>query len=144
MEPSFPGKDIMEKMTGARVGVIALLITGCATVAPPRDRIAAAEMQIRKAEDGLAAQYAPLDLLKAREKYEGARRAVQQEEFDEARRLADQATVDARLAEEKARTAKAQRMAEEMQESLETLQRETERYAPRERSGSDAGEGALR
>ena len=134
----------MEKTAGVCVGALALALAGCATVAPPQDRIAAAEVQIRKAEDGLAAQYAPLDLLKAREKYEGARRAVQEEEYDEARRLAEQATVDARLAEEKARTAKAQRMAKEMQESLETLQRETERYAPRERSGSEPTEGLLR
>ncbi len=114
---------------------LALLTGGtvaCSTTGPPTDTMATAEVALRKAEASLAAQYAPLELVMAREKLEKAKAAVQEDEYDQARRFAEQAVVEAQLAEEKARSAQAQQTAKEARRSIETLQEETGRYLRQE------------
>jgi Domain of unknown function (DUF4398) len=103
---------------------------GCSSVSPPVDKIAAADLAVRQAETSTASQYAPLPLRMAREKLEAARRAMDEEEYQDARRLAEQALVDAQLAQETAASAKARAAAEELQQSIETLRQEAQRGRP--------------
>ncbi len=101
---------------------------GCSSLAPPNEQIANAEMAIRKVDDSQGSRYAALDLLKAREKLDKAKLAMQEKEYTDARRLAEQAMVDALLAEEKARTAQSKETAREMARTVESLRREAERF----------------
>ena len=64
-------------------------------------------------EEADAAKYAPSDLDRARDKLIRAQAAMQEEDNEEARRLADEALVDARSAESKARAEAAQQLQSE-------------------------------
>jgi hypothetical protein len=105
----------------------AFLITGCSTVQPPRDKIGAAELALQQAETSKAAQYAGAELRMARDKLEHAKRAMNDERYQDARRLAEQAMVDAQLAASSAQSLEAQQLAHEMRESIESLRQETDR-----------------
>jgi hypothetical protein len=123
--------------SAARVGASlvcgAALFAACAGRRPPTAKVSTADVAIREAEEVDAAQHAPLELRLAREKLEKARRAMDDEEYDRANRLSQEAFVDAQLAEAKARTATAESQAEEMQKSIEALRREAERGAVQRR-----------
>jgi hypothetical protein len=67
----------------------------------------------------------------ARDKLERARDAMEDGENLEARRLAEQALVDAQLAEAQARSEVARSNAAELRTSIETLQDEIARRSPR-------------
>ena len=58
---------------------------------------------------------------------DGANRAMAKEDYADARWLAEQAQADARLAEKKAQSAKAQKAANVMQEDLRVLREELAR-----------------
>jgi hypothetical protein len=70
-------------------------------------------------------------LRKAQDKLEQARAAVQAKEHLAARRLAEQALVDAQRAEAEARAAAAGETLEQMQRSIEDLRREAVTDLPR-------------
>jgi hypothetical protein len=82
---------------------------------------------VRQATAGKAAQYAPAELRMASDKLVQAQTAMREEKYDEARRYAEQALVDAQVAESKARTAEAQQMARQMRDNIDSLRREAER-----------------
>ena len=80
-----------------------LCALACASVPPPTGEIAKADLALRKAEAVNAAELAPLDARLAREKLEKARLEEKDGKNLDARRLAEEAEVDALLAEAKAR-----------------------------------------
>lgn len=102
-------------------------IAGCSTVGPPKDSVAAADLAVREASKSKAPQYSPLELRRATDKLDEAKRAMDKKEYIRARRLADEALVDAQLAEAKAASEDARRDASDVRQSLETLRREAER-----------------
>ncbi len=105
-------------------------LVGCsAKIPPPTQRIALSEAAINQAEASGAVQFAPVEMRSARDKLAQARAAMNLDENKKALQLAEQAEVDAKLAEAKARTAKSQRAVTELQESIETLKMEIERKA---------------
>ena len=110
----------------AGIGAMAALVA-CASVPPPTETISAAELALGKAEQADAQRYARLEVYQAREKLEGAKRAVDQEENVEARRLAEKALVEAQLAEARADAARAEQNVAEIRANIEALQTETER-----------------
>jgi hypothetical protein len=61
------------------------------------------------------------------EKMDGAERAMAEKKYDQARQLAEQAQVDAQLAEATARSAKAQKAADAVQEDSRVLRQEIDR-----------------
>jgi hypothetical protein len=75
-------------------------------------------------------ELAPLEMRAAQEKLSGAEKAMTAENHEEARRLAEEAAVDARLAERKALALKARRSVEEARESIRVLQQEMLRQVP--------------
>jgi hypothetical protein len=75
--------------------------------------MSAAQTAITAAEQADAARYAPSDLDRARDKLIRAQAAMQEEDNAAARRLAEQAAVDARLAETRARADAAQQLQSE-------------------------------
>jgi len=113
--------------SGLALCLVPGLLAACSTAHAPREQLGAAETAVRQAQASQAPQYAPAELRMAADKLEAARRAMREEKYHEARRLAEQATVDAQLAEAKARDAQSQQTAREMRANIETLRREAER-----------------
>jgi hypothetical protein len=82
----------------------------CASCAgpPPERELGQADLALRAAETSGAAERAPAELALAREKRDRALAAADRGDADAARRLAVEATVDARLAETRAEAAAAE------------------------------------
>lgn len=94
-----PGNEICH--AGGVKPAVALLcaaLAACASPAsPPRAQLAAARAAVIQAEP-VAHRYASHELRLAQDKLERAERAMAREDWGEARRLAEQAEVDARYA----------------------------------------------
>ena len=115
-------------LTLAASAAALLFVTGCATkMGPPVAEVSAAQSTLSQAESAGARTHAPLELLTAREKLAQAEAAMRSEDYPRAKVLAEQAAVDARLAEARARTARSQRAVTEVQESIDTLRGELDR-----------------
>ena len=83
----------------------ALGISACATARPPVTTVTRTEVTtVRQASTSDASPYAPVELQLAREELNNARLALDAREYERARRLAEQAVLDARLAEVRAET----------------------------------------
>jgi hypothetical protein len=89
----------------------------------------AADIAVREAEESGAGERAPLELRLAHEKLERAKRAVDDDEYDLARLLAEEAYVDARLAEARARSEKARQDAEDVRRTADAIREEANRPA---------------
>ena len=101
--------------TPGLVGAAVILagLAGCGGVPAPVAEMSAAQTAVTGAEEADAAKYAPSDLDRARGKLIRAQAAMQEEDNEQARRLAEEALVDARAAEAKARAEAAQQLQSE-------------------------------
>jgi hypothetical protein len=106
-------------------------LAACASEPAPDAELAAAEVAVDEAEKANAPAQASGHYELARDKLERARDAMEDGENLEARRLAEQALVDAQLAEAEARSTVARQNAADLRASIETLQDEIARRAPR-------------
>ncbi len=79
-----------------------IIFYGCSTAKPPTDALAQAEFGVRAAHDASAEELAPLNLRSATEKLDRAKQALANKRYDDARRFAEDAQVDAELAEAQA------------------------------------------
>lgn len=102
------------------------MIPACAGVAP-MEKMVKLESQISNARQAEAIVYSPLELKFAEDKYQLAQDAIEDKDYDVARQLADEALLDAQFAEIKALSVKAEKEAQEMRESIETLRSELNR-----------------
>ena len=108
--------------------LVSILFVGCATTAPPpTTQMAQARSAVKQAEDVGAVEYAGIEYRKAQAKLEEAQIALAKKKHDKARRLAEQAAVDAEFAAIKARSAKTQQAVNELRESIRLLQQEISR-----------------
>lgn len=82
---------------------LALAVAGCATAPPPNDSMNLAQYQLQAARDAGAADYAPVDLGFAQDKFQQAQAAMAERKFAEAADLAEESSADAELARVKAR-----------------------------------------
>jgi hypothetical protein len=117
------------RFAGSLAAVLALTLGACASQPLPTDQLALAEQAIRDAERAGAVEAAPVEMRNAREKLAAAQRAAGEREVVTTTRLAEQAQVDAQLAEATARAAKSSRAVTELEDSLRALQREAQRPA---------------
>ncbi|MGZ5054041.1 MAG: DUF4398 domain-containing protein [Methylobacter sp.] len=86
-----------------------------------------AEVAIQNAERSGAAQYEPGLLSSARTKLDRARKQVDEDKNEEAGRLAEEALVEANLANAKAKSVREANQADEMKKAIEALKQETSR-----------------
>jgi hypothetical protein len=109
--------------------ILAAVVTaGCASKGvAPVESMTSAELVIKEAKDNNATINAPLELKFAEDKLAAAKAAVEKEEFLQAKRFADEALMDAKLAEAKSLSVKAKKQAQEMRETIETLRHEIDR-----------------
>lgn len=112
---------------------VAFGIVACASAPMPIDKLAVARSSVERAEQAQAAQFAQVELNTARTKLAAAQAAADDRDGEVAARLADQADVDAQLAESTARAKQQEQVVAEMEDSLRALRNETLR---------GAGEGA--
>jgi len=108
----------------------ALGLSACTAARPPVTTVTRTEVTtVRQASTSDASPYAPVELQLAREELNSARLALDAREYERARRLAEQAVLDARLAEVRAETESARLAARDLRLSSEALRDETIRVS---------------
>lgn len=106
----------------------AALLAGCASAPPPTEQMAVSRKAVeRAAGTPEVVQWAPSELDRARIKIADAERAMSNRDYDVARRLADEAEADARLAEARAGARKSDRAVRDVNEALRSLRDELAR-----------------
>ena len=106
-----------------------LAVGGCSAGRPPTATVAQAELAVQEAGQSKAPEYAAGELNIAREKFDRAKRAMDKEEYERARRLAEEALVDAQLAETKADAESTRNAARELRKTIDSLRGEAERQS---------------
>lgn len=108
--------------------ITCVLSAGCATEsAIPRDQLTMARTLVEQADKSDAQRYAPADLQRAHDELSSAEKAVNDRRYEDARRYAENAQVDADLASARASSGEAQRAAHEVNRSIDTLKQESDR-----------------
>jgi hypothetical protein len=101
---------------------------GCATQPPvPSEQLTKARALVEQADKADAQRYAPADLQRAHDELSNAEKAVSDRKYADARRYAEDAQVDADLASARASSGEAQRAAQEVNRSIESLRQESQR-----------------
>jgi hypothetical protein len=106
---------------------VGLLAVGCATTPQPTAEITRARTLIEQAEKAGAQRYAAVELDQARNKLRLAEAAANDGKKEEGRARANEAASDAELAMARTNSGEAKKAADEVQDSTDTLRRETER-----------------
>jgi septal ring factor EnvC (AmiA/AmiB activator) len=106
---------------------IAFGIVACASAPMPSDKLAVAKTALQRAEQAQAAQFAQVELTTARNKLAAAQAAADKHDADMAARMADQAEVDAQLAEFTARAKQQEQLVDQMDAGLRDLRNEAQR-----------------
>ncbi|HEX9875954.1 MAG TPA: DUF4398 domain-containing protein [Gammaproteobacteria bacterium] len=109
------------------VTLIAVALAACAASnqnLAPEQAMTLAETSIRQAEQVGAAEYSALELDQARQKLNRARTALQNDENEDAYRLAEQSAADAELAAVRARVGRSEKAVAEIHEGIRALQAE--------------------
>lgn len=104
--------------------MILLAGSGCAGTPKPDAELARSETAVKQAIEVGAREHAPLQLRSAEQKLAQAKAAAQAKDNARARRLAEQAQVDAEVAEVTALATKAQKSVDELQQSIRLLRKE--------------------
>jgi hypothetical protein len=126
MKKNHPIK-LYQKPHSIGVSVAALIfIAGCVGV-PPTEQMAVSKVAVSNASSAGGNEFAPLELKSAMDKMDGAEHAMAEEDYALARQLAEQAQADAQLAAATARSAKAQKAANALQEGNRVLRQEIDR-----------------
>jgi outer membrane murein-binding lipoprotein Lpp len=93
---------------------------------PPTEQMSVAEHVISDADINKASEYSPLEMQIAREKYDEAKQAITDEDYEKARRLAEQVTVDVQAANAKADALRSKKAIDELRETTKTLHEEVD------------------
>jgi VIT1/CCC1 family predicted Fe2+/Mn2+ transporter len=110
--------------TRLAAGTLALAaLAGCAQAPVPRQALSAAELAIARALAAGAERHAPVELARAEEKLQAAHAAVRTSANARAHTLAEQALVDAELAEVAAHAAQARATASQLRQRLDEQHR---------------------
>lgn len=108
----------------------ALSLAACASLPPPTEQMAVSRAAIASALSAGGNDYAAVEMKSAQDKLDLASRAMEKEDFENARRLAESSQADARLAEKKAQAGKAMKAASVTREDNRVLREEMNRKTP--------------
>ena len=104
------------------------LLAGCGVSKVTEDTVASAETAVMQAQQTIGnSESGAIELQRARENLAGAKKAIEDRKEEPAVRLAQEATLDARLATAKAQSSVARKAADEMRASTQTLREESQR-----------------
>ena len=108
--------------------LLCVLVSGCATEqSKPTEELTKARSVIQQADKGDAQRYAAADLQRAHDELSSAERAADNRKYDDARRFAEDAEVDADVATARGNSGAAEHAVQEIRQSMETLKQESER-----------------
>ena len=114
-------------VTFGAIACAVLVISGCASAPAPTEQMAVSKSAIANAVSAGGSEYAAVEMRSAQEKMDRANLAIAREDYEHARWLAEEAQADARLAEKKAHSGKAQKAASVMQADIRALREEIDR-----------------
>ena len=112
---------------GAAVVAIAIGLAACASTPMPIEKIAVAKASVQRAEQSGAPELAPVEMASARDKLTRAEKAATDRQAVPADQLAEQADIDARLAEATAQQQRSHRAAMESDANMQALRNESMR-----------------
>lgn len=115
------------KLTGAAIALSCIAMAAYAANPAADETIAVAKAAVERAEQSGAPQAAPVELASARDKLARAEKANADRRTKPAIALADQATIDAQVAEATAQKERAAKAAAEFDASMSTLRQESNR-----------------
>lgn len=129
MKNTYPPKlnQMMYRIGTAAAAIV--LMAGCASTSAPTEQMAVSRVAVSNAMSAGGNQFAPVQLKSALDKMDAAERAMGAKDYELALRLAEQAEVDAKLATEMARSAKARQAADAVQEDIRVLRQEIDRQS---------------
>ena len=107
--------------------VMTLGMAACASTPIPNEKIAVAKASVQRAEQSGAPELAPVEMAAARDKLARAEKAAADRNAEPATELAEQANVDAQLAEATARQQRSHKAAVEFDASMQALRSESMR-----------------
>jgi Domain of unknown function (DUF4398) len=114
----------------AAAGAVIVALAACASSPIPNEKIAVARDSVQRAEQSGAPELAPVELASARDKLQRAEKAAADRDAQPATMLAEQANVDAQLAEATAQEHKAHKAVTELEASLAALRQESAHTEP--------------
>jgi Domain of unknown function (DUF4398) len=104
-----------------------VLLAACASNPVADEKIAVAKASLQRAEGSGAPEFAPVELASARDKLARAEKANTDHDLRPATMLAEQATIDAQLAEATAQQQRSHKAAVEYDASMQALRQESMR-----------------
>jgi hypothetical protein len=115
------------KLRGLKLAALALgsslVLAGCAGN-PPTEQYAVTQSAVNSAVSAGGPEFAAVEMKSAQDKLKQAEMAMHDKKYDEAKRLAEQAEWDARVAERKAQAAKAERAVKDAHQGVDELREE--------------------
>ncbi|MFY9963421.1 MULTISPECIES: DUF4398 domain-containing protein [unclassified Pseudomonas] len=105
-----------------------LVLAGCAGN-PPSEQFAVSQSAVNAAVSAGGTEFAAVEMKAAQDKLKQAEIAMHDKHYDDAKRLAEQAEWDARVAERKAQAAKAEKTVKDAQEGVQDVREEGMRNA---------------
>jgi hypothetical protein len=109
-------------------GIALLLAAGCTSLKTPATAdVAVSKAAVADAASAGGADFAPVEMKSAREKIALANQALAAKDYKRASDLANEAQADAKLAQGKANSAKAQQAAQALQDDVRFLREELDR-----------------
>jgi hypothetical protein len=120
-------KPSSTSLRGLKLAALALgsslVLAGCAGN-PPSEQYAVTQSAVNSAVSAGGTEFAAVEMKSAQDKLKQAELAMHDKNYDEARRLAEQAEWDARVAERKAQAAKAEQTLKDSQKGVQELRQE--------------------
>ncbi|MFJ7143740.1 MAG: DUF4398 domain-containing protein [Pseudomonas protegens] len=120
-------KSSFTSLRGLKLAALALgssmVLAGCAGN-PPSEQYAVTQSAVNSAVSSGGTEFAAVEMKSAQDKLKQAEIAMHDKKYDEARRLAEQAEWDARVAERKAQAAKAEQALKDSQKGVQELRQE--------------------
>lgn len=108
-----------------------LVLGGCASTPAPTEQLAVAESAVERANTTSTSENAAVELKVATGKLASAREAMARKDYDAARRLAEQAEVDAEVAVLRSRATHSREAAQESRDAARVLSEEINRKSVR-------------
>ncbi|QBF25500.1 DUF4398 domain-containing protein [Pseudomonas tructae] len=100
-----------------------LVLAGCAGN-PPTEQYAVTQSAVNSAVSAGGTEFAAVEMKAAQDKLKQAEIAMHDKHYDDAKRLAEQAEWDARVAERKAQAAKAEKAVQDAHQGVQDLREE--------------------
>lgn len=113
-----------------KTGFAALLVASlaaCGSAPKPKAEMALSKAALNSAEQAGAREHAPVSLRKARDKHAAAQAAYAKDSMTTAKRMAQQALVDAEVAQAKANAQKSLVALQELREGIDVMRTEINR-----------------